>query len=247
MRIQYFIFNYGHFDNAMKLFNEFTDAGCDTYLLNCESTYDPPFEATEKIKKFPNIYYSGQWNEALKLLNADVLFITNADVAVKSVPTLVQKMEKFYNKHGSKAGLYAPNVSWTPWTYNPASLPDLGNGVKRVVATDSVIWSLDSVVAHKFGQIDLALNKLGWGIEIITAWYCCLEGKYVARDYSIRCDHPQSTSYNRYDADLQWRRMASKMKLGKDFWDYYDSRSKFHFGWDGDDDPAKFTCYKTML
>jgi len=248
MRIQYFIFNYAHFIDAMNLFNGFNAEGCDTYLLNCESSADPQFEETDKIKKFPNIYYSGQWNEALKLLNADVIFIINSDVKVRSYSRLIYKMKNFYMKFGSQAGLYAPNHYWTPWTYNPALLEDIGGGIKKVPCTDSTVWSLCADMAYKVGPMDLKINKLGWGIECLAAYYCSLENKLVVRDYSVKCDHPCHTAYDRGKADREWRQMIEKMNLGPDFWKYYDSRSKYGFGWHGDDEPSKIdSTFEKML
>ena len=246
MKIQYFVFNYGHFDQAMWLYNSFTAEKCDVYLINCESPKDPPFEETDKIKKFPNIYYSGQWNEALKLFNGDVIFIVNSDVKIKSFSNLVRKMKNFYVKFGDKAGLYAPNHYWTPWTYDPSLLENVGVGLKKVPATDSTIWSVCADIAHKVGMIDLSINKLGWGIEILAAYYCYLEDKLVVRDYSIKCDHPCNTSYDRGRADHEWRTMIEKMKLGSDFWKYYDSRDKYGFGWQGNDEPQN-EFFKKML
>lgn len=231
MKIQYFVFNYGHFAQAMQLFNGFMSEGCDVYLLNCASPKDPQFEETDRVKKFGNIYYSGQWNEALKLFNADVIFITNADVGIRSIPNLISKMTNFYEIHGEKAGLYAPNHYWTPWTYNPSLLEDIGNGIKKVPATDSTIWSVRASIARTIGEIDLNVNKLGWGIEILAAWYCHLENRFVVRDYSIKCEHPKHTSYDRNKADIEWRNMARKLGLGSDFWQYYNSRSLYGFGW----------------
>jgi hypothetical protein len=238
MEIQCFVFNYAHFEEAKELFDAFTAEGLDTYLLNCKSPHDPDFEETDKIKKFPNIYYSGQWNEALKLLTGDVIFITNSDVRIRNYGRLINRMRNFYEKFGTKAGLYAPNHYWTPWTYNPALLEDVGSGMKKVPATDSTIWSLCAPIARKVGPMDLGVNKLGWGIEILAAYYCSLEGKLVVRDYAVKCDHPRNTAYDRGKADREWRTMIEKMKLGKGFWDYYNSRDKYGFGWVGKDDPS---------
>lgn len=237
MKIKWFIFNYAHFNQAINLLHGFLNEGCDAYLLNNASPKDPPFDETDRIKKFPNIYYSGQWNKALDMLNSDtdVMFITNADVAIKSIPRLIYRTNNFYKKYGDQAGVYAPNVWWTPWTFNPSLLEDIGNGVKKVMGTDSTIWSLTTVLAHKVGHMDLNVNKLGWGIEILAAYYAYLENKLVVRDYAIKCGHPRNTSYDRGTADREWRKMIANMRLGKDFWKYYDSRNKYGFGWTGND------------
>lgn len=247
MKIQYFIFNYAHFKEAMWLYNSFLAEGCDTYLLNCKSPYDPEFEETDRIKKLPNIYYSGQWNEALKLFDGDVIFIINSDVKVRSFSRLVYKTKNFYMKFGNKAGIYSPNHYWTPWTYNPAMLEDIGGGLKKVVCTDSTIWSVTADIAYKVGPMDLSINKLGWGIEVLAAWYCSMQDKLVIRDYSIKCDHPQHTAYDRTKADQEWRVMIGKMGVGPEFWKYYDTRMRYGFGWHGDDEPKPDNLFDKMF
>ncbi len=245
MRIQYFIFNYAHFTEARFLLDQLLASNCDAYLLNCESPKDPVFEQTDRIKKFPNIYYSGQWNEALKLLTGDVAFLINSDVSIKSVHRLHQKVTNFYTKWGDKAGIYAPNLWWTPWTYNPSLLEDIGDNCKKVPATDSTIWAISSTVAEQVGPLNLQINNLGWGIEIVAAYYCSMQNKLVVRDYSIKCGHPKNTAYDRHEADRQWRKWADVLGLGQDFWRYYNSRDNYGFGWNGNDTPAE--DYKLLL
>jgi len=233
MEIQAFVFNYNHFGHAKDLYDSFDRLGYETFLLNCQAPSDTYFEATSHIIKLPNIYYSGQWNEMLRRLTGDVAFITNADVTIPDVPRLMERMEKFYAR--PDAGLYAPNHYWTPWTYNPNLLPNLGNGLRECPATDSTIWSLLSEIAFKVGSIDLNANYLGWGIEVVAAWHCHKQKKKVVRDYGIKCSHPCSSAYNREDAHNQMHAWTDKLGLGEDFWNYYNSRDNYHFGWEGDD------------
>ena len=233
MRIEVFIFNYGRYYDAKILYDSFSQLGYKTYLLNCESPTDPPFKATETIIKLPNIYYSGQWNEALKLAQGDVLFLINSDVKIPKPKLVMHRMKKFYNHYGHNAGIYAPDHYWTPWTYDPATLETVEFGLKKVPATDSTLWAVSKDIAQKVGHVDLKVNHLGWGIEIVSAYHCYKEGKLVVRDYSVHCNHPENTSYNRNSADNQWRSWVPSIGLGVDFWDYYNSRNRFGFGWHG--------------
>jgi hypothetical protein len=233
MKIEVFIFNYGKFFEAVKLHDTFDKLGYKTYLLNCESPTDPPFGATETILKLPNIYYSGQWNETLKLAKGDVIFIINSDVIIPKPAAVMYRMKQFYKYYKEKAGIYAPNHYWTPWTYNPYMLETLAFGLKRVPATDSTLWSVSREVANSVGEIDTKVNSFGWGIEIVAAYKCFKEDKFVVRDYHVKCDHPRSTAYNRDEAGYQWRNWVTQLKLGNDFWEYHDTRDKYQFGWEG--------------
>ena len=234
MKIEIFIFNYGKFNDALNLYNTFTALEYKSFILNCESPTDPPFRATDTIIKLPNIYYSGQWNETLKLASGDVIFLINSDVQIPDAPKLMRRLEKFYQYYEDKAGIYAPDHYWTPWTYNPNLLKSTtALDLKEVPATDSTLWSLRKDVADEVGLIDTNLNLFGWGIEIVAAYKCFKQNKLVVRDYRVKCNHPQSTAYNRQQADKQWRNWVQHLGLGKEFWDYYNTRSKYGFGWKG--------------
>lgn len=233
MKIDVFIFNYAKYFEAKRLYDTFVKLGYRTHLLSCESPTDPPFKATETIIKLPNIFYSGQWNESLKRAEGDVLFLINSDVRIRQPKLVMHRMNQFYNFYGNKSGIYAPDHYWTPWTYDPNKLETVAFGMKRVPATDSTLWSLRREIAEKVGPMDLTVNALGWGIEIVASYYCWQAGRMVVRDYSVHCDHPQSTAYNRHTADNQWRNWVKNLGLGNGFWDYYNSRNRYGFGWRG--------------
>jgi len=238
MYIQIFIFNYNHFDNAMNLFSVFNDLSYETYILNCASPSDPEFDHTDRIKKYENIYYSGQWNEALWHINGDIIFIINADVKIPKASLLMHRLNKYYQTFGTEAGIYAPNHSWTSCTYNPALLPTLSMGLKKVPITGNTIWAITTDIAKKIDFVDTNINLYGWGIDIVGAYFCKLAGKHVVRDYTLKCYHPKDTAYNRYEADIQWREWVNSKGLGKEFWNYYNSRDAYEFGWDGDYTPS---------
>jgi hypothetical protein len=233
MKIDVFIFNYAHYPDALNLYNNFKKLNCSTYLLNCASPNDPEFQATDTIIKLPNVYYTGQWNKALEISTGDVLFFINSDVKIPKIKLVMNRINKFYDSYGNKAGIYAPHHYWTPWTYNPNILESIQHGFKKVPMTDSTIWAVSSQIAKKVGIIDTKINALGWGIEILAAFHCFKSNKLVVRDYTVRCEHPKNTAYNRNNADKQWRQWINKLKLDNEFWNYYDSRNKYGFGWQG--------------
>jgi hypothetical protein len=248
LTIETFIFNYGRFAEAMGLYRGFSEAGCKSYLLNCLHPEDPPFQETATILKLPNVYYSGQWNEAIKIATSDVILIVNSDVVVPSPRKLLGKCRRFFVDYGEHAGIYAPNHFWTPWTYKVHLLPDRGNGLKEVPATDSTIWAVQAAVAHRVGPIDLSVNKLGWGIEVVAAYHCFKEDKLVVRDYSMKLKHPEGSAYDRAKADQEQRAMYRRMGLDTpEFWKYYNSRDRYGFGCGDSGEPAGTTFDKMLL
>lgn len=245
-KAQVFIFNYARFPDALALFNTFTNLQYETFLINCASKNDPKFKPTDHIIALPNVFYSGQWNEALKLASGDVMLLINSDVQVPHPVKVMDRMMKFYRLYGKKGALYAPNVDWTPWTYNFHMLEEIKGGYRKVVATDSAIWSLRTELARKVGVIDLNVNRLGWGIEIVAAYYASKAAGYVVRDYNVKCLHPNHTAYDKGQAERQYHSMIQKMGIGQDFWKYLDRRNRFGFG-SPDKSEIKLRFRKMML
>lgn len=228
MKIEVFVTNYARFPQARSLLDTFTGLGYDTWLLNCESPNDPPFEATDRIIKLPNVCYSGQWNEALRRATGDVLFVINSDVAVPDPARLMQRMESCYETHPATA-VYAPDLAWTPWVYDRSLLPGLGDDLHMVPSTDSTAWSLRTDLARQVGEVPLEENRLGWGIEILAAYLANREGGLVVRDYAVQVRHPQVTLYNRNEADRQFRSWIARKPFARAFWDHYHSRDRYGF------------------
>lgn len=235
MKIQVFIFNYSRFKQALNLYKQFSEKRLETFLLNCHHEDDPNFKETNNIIKMPNIGYSGQWNKAISIANCDVLLIINSDVVIRNIDKLINRINLFY-KYYENSGIYAPNVDWTTWSFNPYSLEKIKFGFRKVPATDSVVWSLRQEIALQVGKIDLNKNFLGWGIENLAAYFCYAENKLVVRDYKVKCFHPKETLYSREKAMIQFSNWVESLKIDKDyFWNLYNQRDKHEFGCDKDE------------
>ena len=225
--IEFFIFNYGRFDNAKQLLSTFQSLGFDSYIINCASDKDPEFEETDFIKKLPNVYWTGQWNKMLEIASKELIFIVNSDVEIPDPKLLIDKCLNFYQH--PRSGIYAPNINHTDWEYDEERLDQVLDGCKIVVGTDSSCWSLRREIATAVGEVDLSINKLGWGIEILAAYYATTVGLYVVRDYSVLVKHPRSSAYSHQDAVKQQEAMFRHLGLGKSFDMYYNSRKFMGF------------------
>ena len=237
MKIQVFIFNYELFEKACALLQDFTNIGLDTYLINCKSDKDPKFSQTKKIIKIPNLYWAGQWNKSLEIAkksDSDIIFFIDSDVIIKNKKYLIKRMAEFYSEFQNSA-IYAPNVYWTPWTFNPKLLREIKKGIFEVPSTDTTIWSVRKEIALEIGPINLNINKFGWKTEILASYLSKRKNKLVVRDYKIKCLHPDGTKYDRDSAEKfgnDWIEKILKEKYKKEFFDLCDSVGSFGFGCD---------------
>jgi hypothetical protein len=236
MKTQVFIFNYSRFDQAINLFDQFNNEKIETFLINCHCENDPDFEETEKIIKLPNLGYSGQWNKTVELSNCDVILIINSDVYIPNIKKLIRRMNLFYENYEDKGAIYAPNVDWTTWSFDPYSLEKLKLGFRKVPGTDSTIWSLRQEIVLQVGKIDLDKNSLGWGIENLASYFSHKDKKLVVRDYKIKCLHPKQTLYSREKAMIQFENWIKSLKIDEEyFWEIYNKRYEHEFGSDKDE------------
>lgn len=196
---QVFIFNYGLMNKALALQKQFTDIGIDAYILDSDSGNEVP--EGNNIYAFENIYYSGLWNEALELFTGSHMMIITSDVEIPDASKLVKNAKAFYKS--DKAWIYAPNVNYTFWDYEPSALADYSRDLKIVPNTDGMCWALSSDAAFSVGNIDIEINKIGFGIDLLAAMMAGREGKLVVRDYSITVKHPQTRSYDSKEAEKQ--------------------------------------------
>lgn len=197
--LQVFIFNYGQMDNALKLRSQFDEIGVQAVILDSDSGNDVP--DLDYVYSFDNIYYSGLWNEALGMLVGSHMMIITSDVTIPEARKLVNNAKSFFRS--DRAAIYAPNVNFTFWNYDPSALPDHSRDIKIVPNTDGMCWMLSADAAYSVGNVDNEINKIGFGIDLLAAMFAKKDGKLVGRDYSITVSHPQTRSYDSSEAEKQ--------------------------------------------
>lgn len=239
MKIKTYIFNYCRYFDSFKLFEEFKKRNIESKIIDCQCDKIEKLEflnfSRDSFINLPNVGYSGQWNAMLDDLDDDeedydVILIVNSDVSIPKLDFLLERMDKFYSMENS--GIYAPHVRWCGWNFCRKMLPKIED-FHVVSATDSVIWSLRKEIAFKVGKIDLEVNKLGWGIEVLASYFSKLKNQHVVRDYKVFCRHPKSTSYGRQEAGLQQEKWFNSFDFSEDLWKHYETRYKYGFNKSG--------------
>lgn len=211
-----YIFNYGQMENALTLRSQFDAIGVRAYVLDSASGEDVP--ELDYVFEFPNIYYSGLWNEALSMFSGSHLMVITSDVKIPDASRLINNAKQFFKS--DKAWIYAPNVNYTFWNYDLGSLPDIGRNIKQVPNTDGMCWMLSSDAAFSVGNVDNEINKIGFGIDLLAAMLAYRENKLVGRDYSIEVIHPQTRSYDSSEAEKQEFEWINSLGYFKEYIQY---------------------------
>jgi len=196
-----FIVNYQQNENAIALKKLFTPL-TKTYLLDSGSELTSQ-QAAHFDKIFPNIYYSGLYNEALKIfLDSNfkfMLFITS-DVTIPSPVNLIRNIKSVMSD--DQVGFYGP-VSFGGvhlW-----GMPSNTGGIREVPYVEGFCFCAHRRLLLELGMIDTSVNPLGWGIDVAQGYLSNLLGLRVMIDDRVEVMHPKSSGYNRHLANNQMR------------------------------------------
>ena len=222
------IFNYGHIDNAIKLYKQFDACGIKARILDSFKESVDKLPKVSYIEKYDNIFYSGLWNKAVDKFKGTHLMVITSDVTIDNVNHIIKNAKSFFKKEDN--WIYAPNVEYTFWKYDQELLQTYKNGLKIVPNTDGMCWILNKESVDFIGDIDLKINKIGFGVDLLACMNATKLGKNVVRDYSITVKHPQSRSYNSQEAEKQEFEWIEQKGLLREYINYRNNFSMSFLG-----------------
>lgn len=143
-------------------------------------------------------YFSAQWQAALQLVDADVLFHIQADASCDDFGRLFARARDLFARY--PLGVLEPNVDYTDFTYDTSRLRAIEEGLFEVPVTDVTCWFINVDVLKSLPPLDPARNKYGWGLAGTTAVLARLRGLRVLRDYTFTIQHPRGRGYPNAEA-----------------------------------------------
>lgn len=184
------VFNHNHNENAIYLMNLFSRR-LKVVVLDSGSKNCP-----EQFTQYGNIFYSGLFNEAAKL--GDDIMIITSDVSIdeENYDKLVGKLKTLEN-----VGCYSPSLTNHSRCHD--FLRKKGSGLRDVKFVEGFFSLIKKDVLEKIAPIDVSINKLGWGIDIATGFYCSQLGLRCVVDDDVQITHPAGTGYEMYEASTQ--------------------------------------------
>jgi hypothetical protein len=199
MKIQGFIFNWkGHEANALAL-EEKIGKLIEVTVINSEEQLSGSHPGWVHLDD--TAYFSAQWNKALELFDADILFHIQADADFDEFETLFARARSVFEKH--RPGVYEPNVDYTDIQYDKLRLQSLGPDLFVVPFTDCTCWFITGDIVRQLPPVDLSQNKYGWGIPRAIAALSHLSGRPCVRDYAFTIRHPRGRGYSSESAAEQ--------------------------------------------
>ena len=200
------ILNYNRNDQAIAWWGRLSPH-FDTVILDSGS--QPPCRH-EGALNLENVFYSGLMNEAYMLLlerGYRWLMIVTSDIEIDAANTakLVAGMQE--TARTSNVGLYQPSCALS--LHGRAlyqSLCHYTGRVRKVNFQEGWFHLVCREILDEVMPVDLSLNRLGWGIDLVFSHFARMKRMLVLVDDRVRVVHPRGSGYNREAAREQMRR-----------------------------------------
>ena len=179
----------------------------DTVILDSGS--EPPCRH-EAALNLENVYYSGLMNEAYRLLlerDYRWLMVVTSDIEIDPANTarLVSAMQEVART--ANVGLYQPSCALS--LHGRAlyqSVCHYTGRMRRVNFQEGWFHLVCREILDEALPVDLSLNRLGWGVDLVLSHFARLKRMLVLVDDRVRVVHPRGSGYNRDAAREQMRR-----------------------------------------
>jgi hypothetical protein len=202
------IFNWvGHEQRAAALERQL-GALCRVRVVNSESAAEARHPHWEHVGE--DAYFAAQWQRAVQGFDADVMFHVQADAQSPDFDRILCRCREAMKGYG--AGVYAPNVDYTPWVYQRSRLQRVAPDLYEVPQTDCTGWAIARDVLVQTPPVDPVSNKYGWAIDFLVIATARALGRRVVRDYRYTLAHRwKGSGYDTLAADVQARAMLAAM------------------------------------
>ena len=179
----------------------------DTEILDRGSTPACPHPAALHLE---NVYYSGLMNEAYRLLRERDyrwLMIVTSDIEIDAANAarLVAGMQDIVRT--ANVGLYQPSCALS--LHGRAlyqSVCHYTGRLRRVNFQEGWFHLVCREVLDAVLPVDVAVNRLGWGVDLALSHAARVGRMLVLVDDRVRVVHPRGSGYNRDAAKEQMRR-----------------------------------------
>ena len=200
------VFDHNQHDGAAR-WADLLSPHFDTVILDSGSTPPCPHPAAVHLD---NVYYSGLMNQAYDLLVARGyrwLLVVTGDIEIDgpNAEKLVAGIRDILRT--SNVGLYQPSCGWS--LHGRAlyqSVCHFTGRMRKVNFQEGWFHLVCREILDEVMPIDLAKNRLGWGVDLVLCHFARLKRMLVLVDDRMRVVHPRGSGYNRDAAREQMQR-----------------------------------------
>ncbi|MEY4384357.1 MAG: hypothetical protein RI995_1899 [Bacteroidota bacterium] len=152
---------------------------------------------------FDNIYYSGLFNESVKLTqknNKKWLFLICSDVEL--TPENFSKLSTTFQLPQSweSIGVYAPSSTGRSHQFCKNYQT---NNLRIVPMVEGFCFMAHMDVLKEIYPVDSTVNLLGWGIDVLKGYFTHQQNRYCVIDDTCEVHHPDDCGYENIQADQQ--------------------------------------------
>lgn len=195
------ITNHNNNDNAFKLKAQLS-LYFDVVLIDSGSDDNTGFDV-----KLPNVYYTGLFNESIRLTKEKgkkYLYFIASDVFIedaKSIWECIKDLnDDIYTWAPSSKGQSAKQCK----NMNTAFIRDV-----NYVEGFTFLAKID--VLEPFYPVSLIDNKYGYGLDLLTGYYCKELGGRCVVDDRVEVYHKEGTGYNSTEATQYMNHYLNKI------------------------------------
>jgi hypothetical protein len=207
MKIHAFVFNWkGQEANAVALEAELGRCA-KVSVINSDDAIAPAHPGWFNLDD--SAYFAAQWNKAAEVFDGDLLLHLQADAHCDDVPLLFERVESVFAR--LPVGVYEPNIEFNDLALDRQRLRVLEPDLHVVPGTDSTCWCIRREVVRALPPVDIANNRLGWGICPAIAAIARLQGLVCVRDYRLTVRHTPGRGYSSASAIKQRARYIASL------------------------------------
>lgn len=192
-------------DNSCLLYTEISATCPNTTIINCDETRPLDADKYRSIQLDDSYYYGGQFEAAIKAIPpGKVMACITGDVRPGGDwQGIIDNTVKYLNR--GDIGIIAPNVIFTPWEGRGEHVVD---DLWQVGNTDCTFWFLHPRLVELLGHFEYReLSNYGWGIDKMWIAESLAQKMLVVRDYSQTIYQPNTTGYNKWEANSQMKEL----------------------------------------
>ena len=165
----------------------------------------------------PNLYYSGLWNEAVRLTlerRKPWLLFVASDVQISDIDLLAACIRDVLRK--KSAGIYTPSLRPDSRASYQASICRGTGRMRECFVNEGFFFLARTNILSRVYPIDLQRNRYGWGVDVMACWHAYRTGHQVLVDDRVTIYHPAAIHSIPAEQALQ-QQMRYMSKKGKRF------------------------------
>jgi hypothetical protein len=216
--IYVYIFSWKRVSNqSPDLFRAVKKAFSNTTFINCDEHMSVPVDITPCIQRDDTYYYGGQFETAIRDCPPGKILCCIVGDVDASAPWEAIRDNCLITMNTGRAGIYAPNVDWTP---HIARGSQWIGPLFHVPNTDCTCWFIHPAIVDTLRPIEyMTLSNIGWGIDTIAIEEAKKRTLVIVRDYSTLVRQPKSRGYSGEEG------IAGMKRIMAYYSEYYTSKN----------------------